>query len=148
MMSLGKYGSIKTQLYQGLNSFAQNFHGQIKRQADVVNKLVDEHFPWHKDEKDARQENYKQFVNTVVPIERRNDPLARVAGMLYANLQNALDLLVEKQTNEKKESVKQENRKSVEPSPRTGGITKISRPIGMNGKSGYAPPTTFSLDGM
>lgn len=145
LLTLGKYANIKTQAYVNINTFAQGFKGAIAKQEEAIQKVIDEEWPWHADEKHPAQKWVGEF-RAIVPPERQDDYMTKVASLLYASYQKALELLEEKMQGEKQDKTKTETRRSVEPSVQSPSVGAAARK-NVPGVA-YRPPPTFDLNGM
>jgi len=147
MLAIGQLANAKVNAYTQVNTFAQRFQGEMQQQAQKVNEIIDSEFPWHKDPNDEHQQWVKEFSG-VVPEERENDYMSRIASYLYAKYQKALSLLEESAGYKKAEEAVAETKRAIEPSVKSGSIAGAQR-SGVNaGNSKFQPPAKFDLEGM
>lgn len=72
--------------YKGeLGKFQNGFKARYETAYNDVQRIVDERWPWHKDEKDPRQAKVKEFLS-VVPPEFVNHPATRVAALMWQTI--------------------------------------------------------------
>jgi hypothetical protein len=146
VLTLGKLQAGKQNLYVGLNFFAQTFNEKYTQQQQAVESVIDEQWPWNKDEKHPAQKWVKEFLD-IVPAERHSDNMTRVASLLYASYQKALELLSEQQKQEKKEEVKTEIKRHVEPKVSSPSASASLGRVNIGNRNGIGVKT-FSLEGM
>jgi len=147
MLAIGQLTNAKVNAYTQVNTFAQRFQGEMQQQAQKVNEIIENEFPWHKDPNDEHQQWAKEFMG-VVPEERENDYMSRIASYLYAKYQKALSLLEESSAYKKVEEVSAETKRAIEPAVKSGSLAGAQRSGVVNANGKFQPPAKFDLDGM
>jgi hypothetical protein len=148
LLAIGQLSNAKVAAYTQVNGFAQQFKGQMQQQAQKVNEIIDNEFPWHKDPNDEHQQWVKEFSG-VVPDERQGDYMSKVASLLYAKWQKTLSLLEEASGMKRNEEIATETKNRIEPavkSPSISGAQKSGVAVSANGK--YQPPQKFDVEGL
>lgn len=154
LVGLGQLAPVKANAYAKIDGLSQQFKLIYDAESGNIAKLTDEMFPWHKDPKDPKQEFVKGMLDALPDIHRTS-PLAYQLSLLYAQYQQALQLLGEKNEFTAEEKKKEEIKKLTEPnvsSPTVSGALNNSGSNGANIRlpqgAKYIPPATFSNEGM
>lgn len=136
-----KLQGLKQNVYTGINTFAQGFKNRVEEQSKAVEKIIEEEWPWYKDEKHPAQKHVKLFEESI-PSDVPAHMMRKTAALLYASYQAACELLAEKKEVSKTQQIVQETRKAVEPrtSAPAGGVNK---PIGPKGRQ---IPAAFDVE--
>lgn len=149
ILGLGKLGAAKQNEALRLNNFAQTFSSNMQGLEVEVDKIIDQEFPWRKDDKHECQQFVKEFKDVtagILPKSKSTD----LAGYLYAALCKTKELLVEAQKTAKVEGIKQETKEKIEPSVKSPSVNGAPKSGVSNKKvdGTYTPPAKFDLAGM
>lgn len=153
---MGYVGQGQNQLAQITNqakAFVGTFQQRHSTAMQYVQQILDEQFPWHKDDKSPMQEQVKDFYKAVPP-EFMNHPSTKVSAILWATLvdgnlkyQEALKKIEKLEGIKTIEEKTEETASSVTPSEAGNKtkITSVAKPI--NGLPKHVPQV-FDLEGV
>ncbi len=149
ILGLGKLSATKQNESVRLNNFAQTFSQNMAGLDGEVEKIIDQEFPWRKDDKHECQKwvnEFKEVTQGILPKSKSTE----LAGYLYAALNKTREMLMEAQKNAQVAEIKQETKVKIEPSvksPSVNGAPK-SGIVKKGETGGYTPPAKFDLEGM
>jgi hypothetical protein len=149
VLNLGKMGAAKQQEAIRLNHFAQSFSQSMNGLGAEVDKIIDQEFPWRKDEKHECHKwvtEFKEVTQGILPNSKATD----LCSYLYAALNKTKEMLAEAQKTVKTTEIKQETKQKIEPSvksPSVNGAPK-SGPTAKPSNGTYMPPAKFDMEGM